>query len=335
MTTVKSVGRVTGDTLTKTIVSTIGMPSFTKYTLLVNNSELWVGSGEKVNGSVFVNHSGMKNDGEITGDAFSTELTYYSQMFNQTLAGINGSGKVDGTASFPVTPVDFSQLNVDILNIRNNARDNGQGDYYAASGKLGYHIILGSTTYEVRTVSKYDATGYNITKEGAGTTYNYPAAGIVFCEDNVWVEGTINNQKVTILAAVPGATGSQTKRIIIPNNIKYTNYDGRDKIGLITQTDILVTQDAPNDMEIDAAMIAQAGQIRIDHYQYEHKGHMKVYGSMAHNTGLVWTYCYNSNCSLWSGYQTTETDIDQSNILQPPPKFPLTGSYAVLSWREQ
>lgn len=336
MTIVKSVGKVAGSNTTRTVVSTIGIPSFTKYTLLVNNSELWVGSGERIDGSVFINHSGVKNEGTIAKDVSSTETTYRSAMFNQTLPGINGSGTFGGAKLFPVPPIDFNQLNVDILNIRNQTKASGAGYFDSSgSGNVGYHIILKADNYELRKVKKYSNTSYSINQELSGITYDYPAGGVIFCEDDVWVEGTINNKKVTIIAADPEASNNQKKRIIIPNLVKYTNYDGSDKIGLITQTNIFLTQNAPTDMEIDAAMIAKDGQIKINSYPYEHKNHIKVYGSMAHNTGLIWTYCYNSGCSSWSGYQSTETVIDPHNILNPPPKFPLTGSYAILSWREE
>ena len=319
------------------MITTIGMPSFTKYTLLVNNSELWIGSGEKVEGSVFVNYNGVRNDGEVTRDVSSTETNYTSGMFGGSHPGIWGTGTFGGAKLFPLPAIDFGQLNVDILTIRNKARDYHEGDYYdsSGSGNVGYHVILKATNYEVRKVKKFNNSGLYITKEDSGVTYSYPTAGVIFFEDDVWVEGTVNNQKVTIIAADPEANSGQRKRIIIPGNIKYTNYDGKDKIGLLTQTDILLTQNAPTDLEIDAAMIAKDGEIRINNFN-EHKNSIKVYGSMAHNTGLIWTYCYNPpSCSGYSGYKTTQTIIDQQNVLNPPPKFPLTGTYAILSWREE
>lgn len=336
-TIVKAVGKVLGTNTTRTVITTIGMPSFTKYTLLVNNSELWIGPGEKIEGSVFINHSGVRNDGEITKDVFSTETTYSSGMFGGSYPGIWGTGKFGGSQTFPVPTINFNQLNVDIKDIRNNAKDDHEGDYYdsAGSGFVGYHIILKDSNYEVKKVKKFNSSGLYITQEDSAITYSYPDAGIIFFEDNVWVEGKINNKKITIIAADPEANSGQRKRIIIPGNITYTNYDGRDKIGLITQTDILVAQNAPTNLEIDAAMIAKDGNIEINNYG-EKKNNIKVYGSMAHNTGLIWTYCYNPpSCTNYSGYKTTQTVIDQQNVLNPPPKFPLTGAYAILSWREE
>jgi len=332
VTTVKSIGKVNGESPIRTVITTIGMPSFTKYTLLVNGSQLWIGPGEKITGTVHVNGSGMYNQGEITGDASSTELTYSGWFGDQP--GVAGPGIYGGAKLFPITPIDMNQVNVDIVNIRNDIVANGTGDYYDnATGAKGYHLILRTNDYELRKVTKYNSSELGITEESAIGVYAYPSDGVVFIEDNVWVEGTVDRDKITIIASDPEASGGQKKRMIIPNNIKYSNYDGSDKIGLITQTDILVTKNAPFNMEIDAAMIAKDGEIKINSYSGLYKGNMRVYGSMAHKTGLVWTY--DSGGGNWNGYATTETIIDQNNVLSPPPKFPLTGAFAILSWREE
>ncbi len=332
VTTVKAVGKVSGQSPRRTIIAEIGIPAYTKYTLATNNSQLWIGSGEKIEGTVHVNHNGLYNEGEITGDASSTETTYNGWFGTQP--GVSGPGVFGGAKLFPVVPINFNQLSVDILNLRNNARDGGQGHHYDSSNSRGYHIVLNANNYHLYIVRKFNNTGYDIDQEDLIGTYEYPESGIIFCEDDVWVNGTIDDQRITIVAADPDVSGNQEKRIIIPGLVTYTNYDGTDKIGLITQTDILVSRNAPFNMEIDAAMIAQDGEIRINNYG-QIKGNMKVYGSMAHNTGLVWTYGNPSSGQVVSGYSTTETLMDYHNVLNPPPQFPTTGAYAILSWREE
>jgi len=337
--TVKSIGKVAGTNMEKSISAVIGMPSFTKYTLLTNNSELWVGSGEKVGGSVFINHSGVRNDGEITGDTYSTETTYHSDMFNTELDGINGAGIFGGGKIFPTPAIDFNQLGIDILNLRNESQLVANG-YFNDSGGQGWHIILNTNNYEIRKVKKYNNTDLNIIQEETGTTHDYPSSGVIYCEDDVWIEGRVNNQKITVAAADPEASANHRKRIIIPNSILFTNYDGSDKVGLLTQTDILLTRNSPYNIEIDAAMVAKDGEIKIKQYcsplstcSSDRKGNIKVYGSMAHNTGLIWTYDYGGG--KWSGYHTTETVLDPYNVLNPPPRFPTTGAYSIISWKAE
>ena len=345
---IHSTGRVKGTTPKKTIVAKLGMPSFTKYTLLVNGSELWVGSGESIDGSVFVNESGMRMDGSVSGDAIATEKTYQSTWGEKpgiwTHTDYLSTAFFGGDKSFPVPTIDFDQLDVDITNIRNEARDTNEGDYFNSSGLYGYHITLSESNYNICKVKNYESRStrsnhLSITNEictGTGLGIKpYPEKGVIFTEDNVWVEGSINNQRVTIIAADPEASSiNQKKRIIIPNNIRYTNYDGSDKIGLITQSDILLTRQAPNQLEIDAGMIASEGEIKIENYtEVKNGGKIRLYGSMAHNTGLIWTYANGS--TIVSGYPITETVMDKHNVLTPPPKFPKTGAYQILSWREE
>ena len=341
-TTVQSIGKVSGESPRRTVIATIGMPSFTKYTLMVNGEQLWIGLGEKIEGTVHVNGSGMYNDGEVTNDASSTEETYNGWFGTQP--GVAGPGIYGGTKLFPVPPVDFNQVDVDMRNLRDEARDEGIGDYYDSSGSNGYHIVLQSSAYQLFRVTNYQTNRRRedhlaIRSETLIGTYDYPTDGIIFLEDNTWVEGQIDNQQVTIVASDPEANGSQKKRIIIPNSILYTSYDGSNKVGLITQTDILLTRNTSFNIEIDAAMIAKDGEIKIGQYcdptyncSSDRKGNIRVYGSMAHNTGLIWTYDWGYK---WSGYETTETIIDSFNVVDPPPKFPLTGAYAILSWREE
>jgi len=346
---VKSIGKVNGKSPTRTIITTIGMPSFSKYTLLVNGTQLWVGPNEKIDGSVHVNGSGIYSQGIVTGNASSTEQNYQSWNWG-TQPGVSGPNPLTdhykGTISYPVPRVDFTQLDVDIRSIRDEAKS-GKGDYYdnAPSGSVGYHIVLKTdNTYDLYRVKSFDNAGLDITKETLLGNHIYPSSGVIFLEDDTWVNGTINGQKITIVAADPEENGSKQKRIIIPNPIKYMKYDGTDKIGLITQTNITVSHNADTNMEIDAAMIAKNGYISIcpeieksNNCPAHPKGYVrnkiKVYGSMAHNTGLVWTV--NWGGGVQSGYKATETVMDSFNVLDPPPKFPLTGTYVILSWREE
>ncbi len=328
---VKVIARVNGKSPEKTIVSELAIPSFTKYTLLASSEQLWIGSGEKIDGSIHVNSSGIYNEGEITGDASSTEQTYASWYWG-TQPGVAGTGVFGGAKLYPVPAVDLNQISVDITNLKTMASTTS-GKYIDSSRSNGYHIILKSNNFDLYKVTKYNTTAFSITTESSVGNYSYPSNGVIFVNDNLWIEGTVNNQKITVVAADPTANSNQMKRIIIPNKILYTKYDGTDKIGLITQTDILLAKDAPTDMEIDAAMIAKNGQIRIDNFN-QIKNKIKVYGSMSHNTGLAWSYAGN-NGSVVSGYRYTETVMDKYNVLNPPPEFPKTGTYSVLSWREE
>ncbi len=324
--TIKSVGKVNGKSPEKTIEAGLGVPYFTKYTLLTNNNHLDITNNQKIAGTVHVNGSTLTNEGEITGDVSSTEVD-----------GINGNGIFGGSKLAPVIPVDMNQVNVDIADLYKSVCTSGEGICLDKSGQKGFHLVLGDGSFTVYKVQSYNATDLNITKENSnGTTFSYPANGVIYSTEDIWLEGVVKNQKVTVVAASSNAN----KRIIMTNQLKYTYYDGRDSIGIITQSDILLARNAPANMEIDAAMITINGIIGINSYcdplptcGNDHKNRIKVYGSMTQNAGLKWTW--DQGDGNWSGYQTTETVMDPHNVLDPPPQFPKTGSYSVLSWREE
>jgi hypothetical protein len=342
---IESIGRVNGRTLSRKLISELGMPSYSKYTLFVQNSELWLGPNEKINGTAFVNLSGIYNQGEITKDAYATVLEYDSVPGGEDIPGVSGDGIFGGSKVFPVPPVDFNKITTDITDVRNEALTDADSFYRDSSGSNGYHVVLHENNFDLYRVTQYygsfsiantnNNNDLSIRNQTFINNYEYPDSGVIFLEDHVWVDGIIDDQKITIFAADPEESRANfIKRIIINDNVKYTNYNGVDKIGLVTQSDILVRRNAPTDLEIDAAMIARSGYIMIKDYSSLIKNSIKVYGSMAHNGGLWWTYV-NGWGTVVSGYRNTETTIDEANVLNPPPKFPVTGSYNILSWREE
>jgi len=84
--------------------------------------------------------------------------------------------------------------------------------------------------------------------------YPNPTNGLIFVEDNAWVDGQINGARMTLVAAKYPDTGTRPD-IIVNSDLKYTNYDGTDVVALIAQGDFttgLVSQDT---IRIDAAII--------------------------------------------------------------------------------
>ena len=175
---------------------------------------------EKITGTVHVNDSGMYNEGEVTGDASSTESTYSSWNWG-TQPGVSGPNPLTdhykGAMSYPVPRIDFDQVEVDIKAIRDDAKNNGEGDYYdtSPSGSKGYHVVLKTDSYDLYKVTKYSSSDLNITQESLLGNHLYPEDGIIILEDNTWINGTINGQKITIIAADPEQSGNNQKRIVI------------------------------------------------------------------------------------------------------------------------
>ena len=68
------------------------------------------------------------------------------------------------------------------------------------------------------------------------STSAIPDKGIIFVANNAWVEGTINNRRVSVVAAElpdePNYTGGAKNIFLGINNLLYSNTDGKDVIGL-------------------------------------------------------------------------------------------------------
>ncbi len=324
---VKSIGKLQNAKSESVVVADIGMPSFARYSF-VTNTECWFGSDEATNGPVHSN-IGVHFDGVGNGIISSSSKTYKpSNNFGgdgQYHDGVWGNGGPIGFWVFPVPPVDFNRVSVDLNNIKIEAQQDGI--YLDPSNSLGYYLKLNNSNIEVHKVTRERNTGITTSLL---STHDLPENGIVYVSDNVWVDGTYNG-KITI--AAESSHGNQTAKIAIKDNLLYSAKDGTASIGLISQGDIVVPSYAANDLEINAALLAQKGHVWFPQANGYVKDSISVYGSIASN--LTWTWSWVSGTTVTSGYRSTNQTYDPYLTLSPPPQFPTTGNYTVLNWRQE
>lgn len=163
------------------------------------------------------------------------------------------------------------------------------------------------------------------------TTQNIPDAGVIFVAENVWVDGIIDNKKVTIVAAELADEpnyGIGMKNIYLTNNLLYTNTDGKDIIGLIAQKNIEVTRNSQNYLTIDAALLAKDGRVGRSYYDGIVKNTITINGSIA--TNLRYGFAYTDN----TGYINRILNFDNNLLYYPPPFFPTGTEYAIDQWDE-
>jgi hypothetical protein len=235
--------------------------------------------------------------------------------------------------SNPVAVVSFAQISANLATMKANAQSGGT--YLAGSGATGYSITLKSNGKYDRckvtneTYSGSRATG--ITTSNCFIDQTAPGNGILFADDNVWVSGTGFPGRITIVSATIGGTARDMN---ITNNLTYAAKDGSVAIGLIAQGDVIVSDFAPNAIEINGALLSQAGHVFSTGNAQVKTGTLTFYGAIA--TFLYWTWGYvNGSGTPTSGWTTTTTDFDSNLIYAPPPQYPTTGNYSVLNWREQ
>ncbi len=244
---------------------------------------------------------------------------------------------------FPVPTLDFNGIIADLNYMKTESQVPGQGIYYDNSNcgnktNLGRHMVLNGSTMTVSVVTGYNNANNSITKEDC---FQYgvpiPNNGIVFVENNLWIQGTINGVRTTFVAA--NLVGGAKANIYLgADNLLYTNFDGRDIIGLVAQNDIEVIKNSLNDLTIDAALMAQSGRIGRNYYTpfgcssqscQDHKGTITVNGSLA--TNLRYGFAYTDG----TGYSYRVLNFDNNLLYYPPPFFPTGTEYAIDLWDEE
>lgn len=168
---------------------------------------------------------------------------------------------------FPVATVDFTGILGDLSLMKSEAQA-GRGKYFDNSSQ-GRNIILKSDgTYDICTVQSFNASTNEIInyKRNTGSSTcttcsgqcvkNYPIIdnGVLFVENNVWLEGTINSKKITVVAA--NLISSSLKTMYISHDIRYAHADCSEIIGVIGQNDVEITRDSNDFLRIDAALMA-------------------------------------------------------------------------------
>ncbi len=355
-------------------------PSWSEYEVLCN-ANIRFGSGTEVFGPIHSN-GGVHFDGVAHNIVSSSQETYidpdenilvdcvwtsYEDEYNDDMeSDVFLAGK-----EFPVATKDFNGVSADLALIKQVALDGTHGVYFGHSGK-GQHIILKTNgTFSARQVNTFDPFTHEIKNYGnAWETYDIPEEGVIFVENNAWVEGSIDGSRVTIAAAdIVGGSGSS---LYVANDITYTNFDASDVVGLIAQSDFEVIRDSEDDLRIDAAIIAQNGRVGRDYYSafYSSKSAcaFKIEDGVFYdyreycNGGPGWYFCPEdeTKCldikdtitiygaiatngrygfSWWDGIRNTgylnrNLIYDNNLLYYPPPYFPVGSKYSLDLWEE-
>ena len=336
-------------------------PTVAEYSFITNGA-VWYGADRVITGPVHSNQ-GIRMDGyhnSFVGSGQSDWSCTSSFGCNptKTVDGVytTGTHATPGLFSFPVSPVDFAGLTLDLSDMKNRAQNNG-GIYYGPSGSYGYHVHFnGDGTVTIRRVTNvYSYTAYS-TEELWHTERNVitfdtfvatrtinPSCPLLFIEDKVWMEGDIS-QKVT-LAAANLSSGAETN-IVINGDVEYVpNTDS----GLlaIAEDDVDIGLAVPFNMRADGIYIAENGRFGRNHYStgyltstydpYVCRGTLTRYGSVVSNgrVGTQWTGGTTCSGTFYSGFANRVTSFDLNQVESPPPLTPETSDvYSFEDWRQ-
>ncbi len=242
----------------------------------------------------------------------------------------------EGGREFPVAATDFNGVLGDMAYMKDQAQSGVSGSRYFNNAHQGRHIILKSNdTFDIRTVQSFNAStneinGYN----GGWANFALPDDGVIFVENNVWVEGVVDSRRVTIVAA--NLTSAAKKTMYLGKDIRYTNYDCSDMVGLIGQQDVEVYRASNNVLRLDASLIAQLGRVGRSNYTGVNaiRDTITVYGAIASNQryGFAWADILGNHVS---GYQNRNLYYDNNLLYCPPPYFPTGTQYEMDLWQEE
>ena len=335
-------------------------PTVAEYSFITNDG-VWYGAGGTILGPLHSNNGirmeSAHNSFIGSGQANWTCNSSYGCNPNQTVDGVytTSGNATPGLFSFPVAPIDFAGMTLDLSDMRSKSQNNG-GIYYGPSGGFGYNVTFnGDSTLRVERVtgtldyrSQSSAEGTHwgerniITNDTFLATHTISAdCPLLFFEDKVWLQGDVN-QKVT-LAAANLSSGAQTN-IVINGDIEYVPGSEAGLL-VIAEDDLDLGVTVPNDMIMEGIFIAQNGRYGRNHYstswftnaydQFVLRNSLTRLGTVVTNNRAVTTWV-NSGGNPVSGFRDGTSSFDRNQIDSPPPLTPETSDvYSFTDWRQE
>lgn len=351
----------------QTVVGRYAQASVASYSYIVNDN-VWAGADRIINGPYHSN-GGVRMDGTTNAPVTSSVSSWtctpsFGCSPNAIKPGVFGSGSNQNLWSYPTPPLDFAGIAADFTSLKTIAQSSGiylprysSGASNSSAYHKGYHLVFnGDGTVMVMRVSSPrrltvipvngadPSSDYALVgNETAYNTYVLPAdCGLIFVEDNTWVEGTIP-AKVTLVVANVTTTGV-TPDAFLRGTIAYASSDGSDGFTLISSHNILITPDSPQNMTLNGVFVAQSGAFGRNYYgnagegcngTYEPRGTLTILGSTISNkrTGTQWQNgCPPGN----AGYLSRIDSFDRMLANDPPPFTPVISSdYSFVDWQQR
>jgi len=379
----------------RVILAKFAATTVAEFAYLVNES-VWVGDDRSIYGKYHSNN-GIRIDGTGNSIVSSGVGTWLCTKFFGCdppncdpecthegdacrCPGVFGSGGGSDLWKYPVLPFNFDGITSNFLKIKNLANSNGR--YYEPSINIdenadGYHFIFKEDgTFDVKIITELkevnssDGENFKWKPEIIKDEYTYKtnvttsdSCGLIFAEDNIWVEGTIKGRK-TLATANLIDDNAQTSAII-NWNLDYTTLDGSDSFALLAEKDILIPLCSPggdgdtsynplcnrsgytDKMVVRGVFVAQTGFFGRNYYPQAKKNGKKwesyqpwcyrndllIYGSIVSQKRVgtkwmcEWGYC--------SGYENRTNYFDQKLATNPPPLLPyISPDLKIVSWEE-
>jgi hypothetical protein len=363
-----------GSNAATTLVARYAKPTVAQSSYVLNSS-VWAGADRIISGPYHSN-GGIRMDGTANAPVTSSLASWlctnsFGCSPSSIQNGVFGVGPNQTLWTYPTPQVDFSAIAANFSTLKTTAQSSGLYFPRVSSGTTGnnanrgYHLIFNSngtitvskvlTETDVFSVPVDGSSGspiddYSLIASGGESflgTYTLPATcGLVYVEDNTWIEGVIPSQVTLVAANV--VTAGITPNVMLKNNITYSNPSGTSGLTVVAANDVLITPDSPFNMSLSGVFVAQAGAFGRNYYgedqtahwytcpnAYEPRGTLTIHGTTVSNkrTGTKWL----AGCpSGDAGYQTRVDAFDRQLSTNPPPFTPaLSNTFQFVDWRQQ
>ncbi|HTZ11629.1 MAG TPA: DUF4900 domain-containing protein [Candidatus Margulisiibacteriota bacterium] len=323
----------TSNNINKTLINYVQTDNFARYIWFTDRetfggTDVWFWTQDNLNGPTHTNgHFNIYGNPVFGGEARSVDdyIEFYNNGRAIDLSATSNppydqptfqSGMIFGAEQF--------NMPTQALNLRTAA---------SATGGLW---LVGDTTVVLNSNGTMSVT--NSAKNWNNHNMALPTNGSLFvaCSGSKCSSGA----SLTISGTLKGRlTAGSQRDMIIPNSVVYntdprTNPASTDTLGLISEGDIVISSSAPNNVEIDASIMALDTSFMVQNWDtISAKGTLTVYGGIIQvDRGPVGTF-NGATGHKTSGYSKAYS-YDTRLLDNPPPFFPTTGDYITLAWEE-
>lgn len=324
-----SVAAVSG--ISKTLNNEVQVDSYARYAYFTDTEHfrwygwaripVWFIGGDSIEGPTQSNtHFHMKGNPMFAGSVKSADnfTTFYNK------------GSYIDSSSFSNPPWDVPTFQQGLeLGAEPFTMPSKALDLRVAAVRPNQGLQLQGPTTIVLNNNKMNVT--NSQKGWNNEEVDLPANGALFVEGgDLTVSGTLNGR----------LTMGTNRNLVVANNITYADdprtddLESDDILGLIAERDVVISRNAPNDVEVDATVMALGNSFIVENWWAgSPKGTLTVYGGIIQRErGPVGTFNPSSGQKV-TGY-SKDYNYDSRLITAPPPFYPTTGDYVSLSWKE-
>jgi len=285
-----------------------------------NGSNVWFWSQDRLNGPTHTNsHFNIFGDPVFENEVRSVDdyIRFYNNGNNINLSQITNS------------PYDIPDFQVGMqFGAESTTMPRQALGLRAAATLQGGLSLTGNTTIVLNNNGTMNVT--NAKKKWNNKNMAIPSNGALFVNRGSLIISGVLNGRLTA-----GSSGD----VIIENNITYAdnpkvNPNSDDVLGIISESNVIINDNAPSNLEIDACIMGMNTSFMLENWWVgPPKGTLSVYGGIIQDErGPVGTFNGTTGQKV-SGYAKNYL-YDERLLGCPPPYMPTTGDYVKLSWEE-